>query len=99
MKISKLVVRAAILFPWSALAVLFCGMSPEPPAVTGTGERRALDPAEMERLHRELCDSVAGERWDDATWYSDLWAARRAAAAQNKPLLIWAMNGAPQGST
>lgn len=36
-------------------------------------------------------------RWTDIGWESDLWAARRRAAAVRRPLFIWAMNGNPLG--
>lgn len=36
-------------------------------------------------------------RWTDISWETDLWAARRRAAAVRRPLFIWAMNGNPLG--
>lgn len=36
-------------------------------------------------------------RWTDIGWETDLWAARRRAAAVRRPLFIWAMNGNPLG--
>ena len=45
-----------------------------------------------------LIKSGPGEvRWTDIDWATDLWAARRRAAAVRRPLFIWAMNGNPLG--
>jgi len=37
------------------------------------------------------------EKWTEVQWETDLWPARQRAAAENKPLFIWAMNGHPVG--
>lgn len=36
-------------------------------------------------------------KWTGIPWETDLWEARRRAAAMNRPLFIWAMNGNPLG--
>ncbi len=38
-------------------------------------------------------------RWQSIPWQTDLWAARRLAAEQGKPIFLWAMNGNPLGCT
>jgi hypothetical protein len=38
-------------------------------------------------------------RWQDIPWQTDLWEARRLAAAAGKPIFLWAMNGNPLGCT
>jgi hypothetical protein len=38
-------------------------------------------------------------RWQDVPWQTDLWEARRLAAAEGKPIFLWAMNGNPLGCT
>jgi hypothetical protein len=42
----------------------------------------------------------AGEaRWDEIPWTTSLWEGRKRAAAEGKPLFIWAANGNPIGVT
>ena len=38
-------------------------------------------------------------KWQEIPWQTDLWAARRMAAEQGKPIFLWAMNGNPLGCT
>lgn len=37
------------------------------------------------------------ERWTEIPWVGTLWEARQKAAAELKPLFLWAMNGHPFG--
>ena len=47
-----------------------------------------------------LIKASPGEaRWDEIPWTTSLWEARRKAAAEGKPLFIWAANGNPLGIT
>ena len=41
--------------------------------------------------------SAEETRWQAIPWQTDLWEARRLAAAQGKPIFLWAMNGNPLG--
>ena len=34
-------------------------------------------------------------RWASIPWQTDLWEARQLAAAQQKPIFAWMMNGSP----
>jgi hypothetical protein len=36
-------------------------------------------------------------KWASIPWQTDLWAARRLAAEQGKPIFAWMMNGNPLG--
>ena len=38
-------------------------------------------------------------RWQEIPWQSSLWEAAREAQRQNKPVLLWAMNGHPLACT
>ena len=38
-------------------------------------------------------------KWQEIPWRTDLWAARRLAIAEHKPIFLWAMNGNPLGCT
>src|SRR5262245_48553109 len=56
------------------------------PAVT-TASKKALRQSTFMEI-RALVRPRHGEwRWDEIPWYTDLWAARRAAALEDKPLL------------
>ncbi len=47
-----------------------------------------------------LVKASAGEaRWDEIEWTTSLWEGRKKAAAEGKPLFIWAANGNPIGLT
>jgi hypothetical protein len=37
--------------------------------------------------------------WLDVGWETDLWAARRRAAVEGKPVFLWEMDGHPLGCT
>ena len=40
---------------------------------------------------------MSAEKWTEIPWFGTLWEARQRAAAELKPLFIWAMNGHPFG--
>jgi hypothetical protein len=39
------------------------------------------------------------DAWAKIPWLTDLWQARKIAAAQGKPILLWEMDGHPLGCT
>jgi hypothetical protein len=39
------------------------------------------------------------DRWAEVPWLTNLWEARKQAAAQGKPILLWEMDGHPLGCT
>jgi hypothetical protein len=78
---------------------------PDAPACTLGGvkvptfKQESVPTAEWSRLHAALRPSGAAERWTEIPWQTDLAAARKAAAEQDKPLLMWIMDGHPLGCT
>ncbi len=36
-------------------------------------------------------------RWEEIPWEVDLWDARRKAAREGKPIMLWEMDGNPMG--
>lgn len=47
-----------------------------------------------------LVKASSGEAlWDQIPWTTSLWEGRKRAAAEGKPLFIWAANGNPIGVT
>jgi hypothetical protein len=64
---------------------------------TPAQERTPLRPADFDQL-RQIIRPAAGEaRWAKVEWMpaSDIWAARKKAAAAGKPLFLWYMAGEP----
>jgi hypothetical protein len=58
-----------------------------------------LSPAEFDRV-RELIKPAATEaNWERVPWQTSLWEARRKAAQEGKPILLWEMDGHPLGCT
>ena len=65
------------------------------PMVASAGE---LTEADFRRLHAEL-RPAPDEPWLTIPWKIGLLDAQRVAAAEAKPLFIWAMDGHPLGCT
>jgi len=78
-----------ILFVLSCLAVFPAGASHLPAA--------ELTQEKFLELHKEL--QPGDEPWRTIPWNIDLLAAQRTAAAEHKPIFIWAMDGHPLGCT
>ena len=65
--------------------------------VFATGPLRAeqpqLGPDEFTRLHQMLKPQPGESRWMEIDWYPNVWEARKKAAAEGKPLFLWAGSG------
>jgi hypothetical protein len=65
--------------------------------VVGAGLLRAEDPAisdeQLAQLHRVIKPGPGESRWMEIDWYPSVWEARRRAAAEGKPLFLWAGSG------
>ena len=62
----------------------------------------AADPVpsgQFEKVHKLIRPHEAEQKWEQIPWLADLWEARRQAAAQGKPILLWEMDGHPLGCT
>jgi hypothetical protein len=67
------------------------------PAVAADVRRSAkedLTPKSFEKLHSLIKVKPAEWPWREMPWYTDLWAARKKAAAENKPILWHHTGGA-----
>jgi DMSO/TMAO reductase YedYZ molybdopterin-dependent catalytic subunit len=63
---------------------------------------RSADPlttADFDRVKQLTRPEEADEAWLKIPWLSSLWEARKEAAKQGKPMLIWEMDGNPLGCT
>ena len=57
----------------------------------------ALTAESFEALFEACRPRADEERWTEVPWIGHLWEGRQQAAALEKPLFIWAMNGHPLG--
>ena len=58
-----------------------------------------IRPEQFDRLHTLIRPSPGEEKWTAIPWLSSLWEARRRAAAEGRPILLWEMDGNPLGCT
>jgi hypothetical protein len=56
--------------------------------------KHALTPASVEGLHRLIRLQPGEYRWDEVPWYASIWHARKAAAAEDKPIFVFGTGGA-----
>jgi hypothetical protein len=54
---------------------------------------------EFVRLHALIKPQPHENRWMQIPWMNTLWEARKKAAAEGKPILLWEMDGHPLGCT
>ena len=65
------------------------------------GQTKKGPPADsFEKLHRLMAPGPNDSQWMQVPWMpsSDIYAARKKAAAEGKPLLLWYMAGEPLGT-
>jgi len=66
--------------------------------VPGKGaEPGPIAPAQFERLRTQIKPDPGG--FEDIPWMTNLWEARRKAAAEGKPMYVWSGGGPPCGFT
>lgn len=75
-------------------AMLLVAMTLSAGGITSAAE---LSDAEFKRLHAEL--QPGDEPWLTIPWKISVLNAQQAAAKENKPIFIWAMDGHPLGCT
>jgi hypothetical protein len=56
-------------------------------------------PADFARLHALIKPGAGEDKWSQIPWLTSLWQARKRAAAEGKPILLWEMDGHPLGCT
>lgn len=52
---------------------------------------------QFDKLRAVIRPQVGEDQWAAISWRTDLWEARKQAAAQGKPILLWEMDGHPLG--
>jgi hypothetical protein len=77
--------------------LLACGLA----ALVAVPARAAEPPrdADFARLHALIKPTPREDAWTQVAWRTDLWQARKEAAARGKPILLWEMDGHPLGCT
>jgi hypothetical protein len=56
-----------------------------------------LDAEKVAKLHALIKPTDDEEKWSQIPWTESLWQARKRAAAEGKPILLWEMDGHPLG--
>jgi hypothetical protein len=54
-----------------------------------------LKPDQFDKLRTVIKPAATEDKWAQIPWQTDLWEARRKAAAEGKPILLWEMDGHP----
>lgn len=64
------------------------------------GAKSLLTPERFDSLHALVKPATGEARWAEVEWMpaGDIWAARKKAAREGKPLFIWYMAGEPLGT-
>ena len=89
-------VTVVVLAPGEKTAAPACNIGAHP--VPGLSVR-SLPEKEFAALHAAVAPQGENERWAEIPWQTDLQAARRKAADEGKPLIMWIMDGHPLGCT
>jgi hypothetical protein len=58
-----------------------------------------LRPEQLTKIQTLIRPTADEDKWDRVPWQTSLWEARKQAAAQGKPILLWEMDGHPLGCT
>lgn len=58
-----------------------------------------LRPDQADKLAAIIKPAKDEDKWATIPWQIDLWQARKLAAEQGKPMLLWEMDGHPLGCT
>jgi hypothetical protein len=84
--------HAARILP---LAILLAGLS-LPDRVRSADP---VKPDEFAKLQALIKPSPGEDKWDEIPWGVSVWEARKQAAREGKPVLLWEMDGHPLGCT
>ncbi|MSQ95699.1 MAG: hypothetical protein EXR98_14230 [Gemmataceae bacterium] len=56
-----------------------------------------IKPGQLDKLHALIKPQANEEKFMEIPWQTNLWEARKQAAAEGKPILLWEMDGHPLG--
>ena len=75
-----------------AAALAACGNEPQDPTPT-------MDVEKLDEYRARILPTDAEVRWSTIDWLPTYTDGLKASSAQDKPLLLWVMNGHPLGCT
>src|SRR5262249_4552383 len=74
--------------------VVLASHAPKRAAAQGPTELPApITPEQFEKVHKLLKPHPGESRWREIPWLTSLWEARRKAAAEGKPIVVWTGSG------
>ena len=87
--------RPTTFWQWPLLlaAMVAAVLCPPRQAIGQEKQARQLAAAEFDKLHQMIKPQAGESRWMEITWYPNVWEARQKAAAEGKPLFLWAGSG------
>jgi hypothetical protein len=62
-------------------------------AALAADDPKPMAPAEFDKLCRLIRPQPGESRWMEIPWLTSVWEARKKAAAEGKPIFIWAGSG------
>ncbi len=68
-------------------------------ALVPADDQIRLKSEDFAKLHALIKPRADEENWLQIPWSANLWEARKKAAAEGKPILLWEMDGHPLGCT
>jgi cell division protein FtsN len=69
------------------------------PLASATRGAEALTLEQFKQVRALVKPDPDEEKWAQIPWLSSLWEARKQAAKEGKPILLWEMDGHPLGCT
>jgi len=82
---------------WKKIAVAVATLSVA--ATAALGQQHELTDGTFGRWKQYLQPTAQEQRWQEISWHAVFWEGVRRARAQDKPILLWVMNGHPLGCT
>jgi hypothetical protein len=80
----------------TTVAGLTCALSC---ADENTASIPKLTPENFAKVQALIKPAPDEDKWEQIPWMTSLWQARKRAAAEGKPILLWEMDGHPLGCT
>jgi hypothetical protein len=69
------------------------------PAPRRDNDPRAISPEQFEKLQAMIKPHPDEAKWEEIPWMTNLWEARKKAAAEGKPLFVWSAEADVLGCT
>jgi hypothetical protein len=88
---------------WKMVAATLAALAIAATVVQAQQAQQAQPPllteASFARWKQYLQPSAQEQRWQEISWHPVFWEGVQHARAQDKPILLWVMNGHPLGCT